>query len=260
MAQEVILRLDEAHDFRQLSAAESNLRTKLKKRLTGWLVIEKARKKQCARINNIREGDANTRFFHLRANGGRRNFVQHLRHNGGWFFKHDDKQCLIQEHFTNVMSAPPRRSRDFSWPNLDLPMLDLASLDSPFSDEEIWRAICLLPKDKAPGPDGFTGHFFKRCWPTIRADVMVDINSFYNNRNRDLNLLNKANIILIPKKDGAEEIGDFRPISLIHAVAKIITKTLALRLAPFMNNIISPCQSAFIKRRSIHDNFLYVPT
>jgi hypothetical protein len=31
-----------------------------------------------------------------------------------------------------------------------------------------------------------------------------------------------------------------------------------LRLAPFMNNIISPCQSAFIKRRCIHDNFLYV--
>jgi hypothetical protein len=114
MAQEVILRLDEAQDFRQLSAAEFNLRSKLKKRLTGWLVIEKARKKQCARINNIREGDANTRFFHLRANGRRRkNFVQHLRHNGGWFFKHDDKQRLIQEHFTSVMSAPPRRSRDF---------------------------------------------------------------------------------------------------------------------------------------------------
>jgi hypothetical protein len=259
MAQEIILRLDEAQDIRQLSSAEFNLRSKLKKRITGWLAVEKARKKQCARINNIREGDANTRFFHLRANGRRRkNFVQHLRHDGGWFFNHEDKQRLIQDHFTNVMNAPPPRSRDLSWPDLDLPTLDLASLDSPFSDEEIWRAICLLPQDKAPGPDGFTGHFFKKCWPTIRADVMAAINSFYNNRNRDLNLLNKANIVLIPKKDGIEEISDFRPISLIHAVAKIITKTLALRLAPFMNSIISPCQSAFIKRRSIHDNFLYV--
>jgi mannosylglycoprotein endo-beta-mannosidase len=87
---------------------------------------------------------------------------------------------------------------------------------------------------------------------------MAATNSFYNNRNCDLNLLNKANIVLISKKDGAEEISDFRPISLIHAVAKIVTKTLALRLAPFMNSIIPPCQSAFIKRRSIHDNFLYV--
>jgi mannosylglycoprotein endo-beta-mannosidase len=156
------------------------------------------------------------------------------------------------------MNTPPICSRDFSWPDLDLPTLDLASLDSPFSDEEIWRAICLMPQDKAPISDGFMGHFFKKCWQMICADVTAAINSFYNNRNRDINLLNKANIILIPKKDGAEDISDFRPIGLIHAVVKIITKTLSLRLAPFMNIISSPCQSAFIKRRSIHDNFLYV--
>jgi hypothetical protein len=72
MAQEVILRLDEAQDFRALSDAEHNLQAKLKKRILSWVVIEKARKKQCARISTIREGDANTRFFHLRANDRRR--------------------------------------------------------------------------------------------------------------------------------------------------------------------------------------------
>jgi retron-type reverse transcriptase len=86
---------------------------------------------------------------------------------------------------------------------------------------------------------------------------MAAIDSLYNLRSQDLNLLNKANIILVPKKDGVESIRDFRPISLIHGVAKIITKVLALRLAPLINNLISPCQSAFIKRRSIHANFLY---
>jgi hypothetical protein len=63
-----------------------------------------------------------------------------------------------------------------------------------------------------------------------------------------LNLLNKANIVLLPKKDGADDISDFRPISLIHMFAKIITKLLALRLAPLMDALISPCQSAFIKK------------
>jgi hypothetical protein len=33
---------------------------------------------------------------------------------------------------------------------------------------------------------------------------------------------------------------------------------LAIRLAPFMNDLVSNAQSAFIKSRSIHDNFLYV--
>jgi mannosylglycoprotein endo-beta-mannosidase len=73
----------------------------------------------------------------------------------------------------------------------------------------------------------------------------------------DFHWLNSANIALLPKKDGAEEVSDFRPISLIHAIAKIIAKMLALRLAPFMDELISNAQSAFIKKRSIHDN-LYV--
>ena len=33
---------------------------------------------------------------------------------------------------------------------------------------------------------------------------------------------------------------------------------LANRLAPGLNSLVSNCHSAFIKKRSIHDNFLYV--
>ena len=60
------------------------------------------------------------------------------------------------------------------------------------------------------------------------------------------------------KKEGAAAITDFRPISLIHSFVKIITKALALRLAPFMNSIVSTNQSVFIKKRNIHDNYLAV--
>ena len=42
--------------------------------------------------------------------------------------------------------------------------------------------------------------------------------------------MNKANIILIPKKADAEEIGDFRPISLIHNILKLFAKVLDKRL------------------------------
>lgn len=100
MAQAVILRQDEAQDVRPLSSADSWLRGKLKQRVMGWAVIEKARKKQCSRVMYLREGDANTRFFHLKANGKcRKNFIQRLRKDSGWLVSHNDKHQVIQEHF-----------------------------------------------------------------------------------------------------------------------------------------------------------------
>ena len=70
--------------------------------------------------------------------------------------------------------------------------------------------------------------------------------------------LNTTNVVLIPKKDRAESFSNFRPISLIHPVAKIISKVFAVHLAPHMKSLISRSQSAFIKKRSIHDNFMSV--
>jgi len=253
------MQFDIAQENRELNDAEFRIRAKLKRKVLGWAVIERARKRQCARATNLKEGDANTRYFHLRANGRRqKNFIQRLRVGPGWAVSHHEKQEIIHAHFSAMLAAPPSRTKDLRWDNLTFPAVELESLDTPFTEAEILNAIKQLPSDKAPGPDGFTGLFFKRCWPIIKPDVVAAVNAFYNNRCNDLNLLNKATIILIPKKEGAETIQDFRPISLIHAIAKIITKILALRLAPLMNDLTSHCQSAFIKGRSIHDNFMYV--
>jgi hypothetical protein len=72
-----------------------------------------------------------------------------------------------------------------------------------------------------------------------------------------LNLINEANIVLLPKTKDATSLSDYRPISLINSVVKIITKILANRLAPHMNSLVSHAQNAFIKKRCIHDNFIY---
>jgi hypothetical protein len=34
---------------------------------------------------------------------------------------------------------------------------DFASLDLPFTEDEVWRTIKDLSSDKSPGPDGMTG-------------------------------------------------------------------------------------------------------
>jgi len=71
-------------------------------------------------------------------------------------------------------------------------------------------------------------------------------------------LLNSANIVFLPKRQDARRVIDYRPINLIHSIAKLFSKLLASRLAPLLDSLVSKCESAFIKKRSIRDNFLYV--
>lgn len=73
-----------------------------------------------------------------------------------------------------------------------------------------------------------------------------------------LELLNSAYITLIPKKEEAWEARDYRPISLVHSFAKLVTKMLANRLAPLLDSMVATNQSAFIRGRCIHDNFMLV--
>lgn len=146
------------------------------------------------------------------------------------------------------------QTTSISFHALGLPYLDLAQLDVLFT-EEVWEAISDMPSDKAPGPHGFTGMFYKRAWPIIKIDILNAFNAFWSMDFRSFNLVNEAYMILLHKKDDPEEIRDCRPISLIHSIGKLVTKCLANRLSKFLDSLVSPNQSAFIRGRSIHDNF-----
>jgi hypothetical protein len=51
---------------------------------------------------------------------------------------------------------------------------------------------------------------------------------------------------------------DYRPISLMYSVTKIIGKVLAIHLSSHLNQLVSPCQSTFIRGRRIQDNFQFI--
>jgi len=164
----------------------------------------------------------------------------------------------VADYFSNHLGSVAPRTRTFDWNALGYVPRDLSMLEVPFSQEEIKNTINSMMSDKAPGPDRFMGAFFKACWEIIKADVTAALNSMFMLNSQGFEMLNSANIILLPKKSDARRVSDFRPISLIHSVAKLFAKLLANRLAPLLDSLVSKCQSAFIKKRSIHDNFLYV--
>lgn len=138
---------------------------------------------------------------------------------------------------------------------MDIQRHDLGALDNDITLDEIREAVMKAPSEKAPGPDGYIGGFFKSAWDIIKYDLEAAIQEIFNLQSSCWNLLNSANIALLPKKEGAVQINDYRPISLMHSISKILGKILANRLQPHLDNLVSHSQSAFIKGRCIQDNF-----
>jgi hypothetical protein len=87
---------------------------------------------------------------------------------------------------------------------------------------------------------------------------MAAVITLHQGNTRKLWMMNSAYLTLIPKKVDAKTAGDYRPISLIHSFAKLVSKVLANRLAPHLQNLVATNQSAFVKGRSIHDNYMLV--
>jgi hypothetical protein len=108
---------------------------------------------------------------------------------------------------------------------------------------------------KAPGPDGFPARFFQRNWATLKEDVINAVRNFLITGDMPLGV-NDTILVLIPKSNDAQELTDFRPISLCNIVYKVVAKCLVNRLRPFLNDLISDTQSAFIPGRLITDNAL----
>jgi hypothetical protein len=252
MAKEIQHQLEIAQDGRPLSAQEMWSRNNLKKQSLALSSLLRTIAHLQLRINWLREGDASTRLFHLHVrHRKRKNFIAKLESDGQVVTGHQDKANVMLEFFDRLIGTREQRDQTIDLEALGVHHHDLHMLDSPISEEEVWSTIRQLPTDKAPGLDGFTRRFYKTCWQIIKGDIMDAISAVWRRYFRIFQLLNTAFITLIPKKEGASQASDFRPISLIHSFAKLILKILANRLAHNLDSMVSSNQSTFIKGRFI---------
>ena len=102
---------------------------------------------------------------------------------------------------------------------------------------------------------GFTMALYQECWDVIKEDLMKVFQEFYSfgiiNQS-----INATFIALVPKKSQSHKVSDFRPISLVTSLSKIITKVLSRRLCKVIHETISSSQGAFVEGRQILDAVL----
>ncbi|GJV61243.1 RNA-directed DNA polymerase, eukaryota [Tanacetum coccineum] len=131
-------------------------------------------------------------------------------------------------------------------------LVNVEDLERLVTYDEVKRAVWDCGANKSPGPDGFTFEFFRKFWKTLDQDVFQAVSDFFENGHIPRGC-NASFIALIPKIHDAKIVKDFRPISLIGSIYKIITKILANRLCNVLPCLISEVQSAFVSNRNILD-------
>lgn len=225
--------------------------------------IEESYYRQKSRINWLSEGDLNTTFFHrlcqVRASY---NAIRCLMSVAGIMVTDPvEMSALAVGHFKSVLgpqdyASPPIFSSS-SWfvglLGFECNLQQCQQMLLVPSGEDIKRIFFKLNPNKAPGPDGLTSDFFKAAWDTLGEEVVSSTTQIFSSAFLPA-ATNSTILSLVPKFPGATKITDFRPISCLNTVYKVISRLLVARLKPILQDVILPCQTAFVKDRLLVEN------
>ncbi|XP_058768559.1 uncharacterized protein LOC131642300 [Vicia villosa] len=233
------------------------------KEVFGWidLNIEEAEKEMHFLDNKFAHfaGDCNTRYFHNSLKERRRrNSLCSLLSSRGVLEDVNEVKDFNFNHFKSFFEDSEEGRPNLS--GLDLKKLHVSeglSLERPFTELEIKEAIWSCDVNKSAGPDGYSLDFFKRFWSVIRVDVLKMCNYFYL-KGSLVKSITSSFLVLIPKTNNPQSLGEYRPICLVGSIYKIIAKILAARLKEVIGNLVSTNQTAFVPGRNMMDGVLLV--
>ena len=125
---------------------------------------------------------------------------------------------------------------------------DRDALDAPFTLAELQAAVRSLKPGKSPGLDGLPIEFYQRFWPLLQHHYLSYVNAVQASH---LDPWKNTSItaLLYKNRGDANDLTNYRPISLINVDVKIITKVLTTRLRTVLPSILHHSQTAVDGRR-----------
>jgi hypothetical protein len=157
--------LDLKAETQVLNEQELDLRNSLRVRISQLLREEEIKWFQRAKTKNLLEGDNNTKYFQMVANGKRRKTrIYQLEQEGRVIVGQEKLKVFITKYYKELFGSS--QGNDFSLDESqieDIPQINEDEnkfLIDEFTEKEVREAIFQMKHNKAPGPDGFLVEFF----------------------------------------------------------------------------------------------------
>jgi hypothetical protein len=122
------------------------------------------------------------------------------------------------------------------------------TLDAPTNNMELKEAIKNCAARKAPGEDGLTAEFYK--WGT---EIMInELSELYNEMfqtGQMIQQMKQGTIVCVPKTNTAQNVQDYRPLTLLNVDYKTYARILAQRMRMTLTDVIHPAQYGGVQHR-----------
>lgn len=199
----------------------------------------------------LREGDRNSKFFHLSMvirRRRRRNRINAIQDGQTWLFEEEEIAKYLRANFEELFTSDlPNNNSKIE--DLFIPCItdeENALLTRIPYEEEIKGCIWNLHPLKSLGLDGFPIIFYMKLWEIIKDKVINFVQECFKRKAFPPNV-NRTFIVLILKTDHPFCFNHFCLISLCNFSYKIVAKIIVEILSGLLDRFILPNQGAFVK-------------
>jgi hypothetical protein len=127
----------------------------------------------------------------------------------------------------------------------------------PITLYEVRKIVNKLKRRKTPGPDGIPIEFLKEMDDEALERVRALLNNWWGSEHIPEDVL-RARVVLIFKEGDKEDLANYRPISLLNTIYKVLAAIVQDRIATKLDKFLQKTQYGFRQKRGTADAIHYV--
>ncbi len=167
---------------------------------------------------------------------------------------------LLNQYFYSVFKTSDSNDDEMSFPNSNVSYSDTSegTISSiTLTPEEVYHVLVALDENKATGPDKISAKLLKNCASIVCSSLCALFNKSLSSGKFPYEW-KLSNVIPIPKKGPAEDVSNYRPISLLSLVSKVFERCVYNQLISHISTQLHHLQFGFLRGKSTTSQLLHV--